>query len=286
MPKVTAVATQTKAGAKKKSTGNAWDDIEDLQVDDFLKINIYGKSGTGKTRLWATFPKPALVLLVSGGKRPGELKSINTPENRASIKQKIVTSSTDIKEIVDKQNETGRFKTIVLDHATDLQNLVLREVLGVTELPEQLGWGVATQQDWGQVALQMKELLRALLDGDNHAVIVAQERVFDETEEGGDIIMPYVGSALSPSVTGWLMPACDYVVQTYKKGKTVTKEVKIAGKVKKQTVKVPGVDYCLRTGPDETFMTKFRVPPGIELVDHIINPTFDKILSISKTGKC
>src|SRR5438105_14808538 len=72
------------------SERSGWD------LSEGIKIILYGRSGTGKTTLWATFPKPILVALCSGGSRPGELRSIDTPGNRKVIEPKVIRTSEDI----------------------------------------------------------------------------------------------------------------------------------------------------------------------------------------------
>lgn len=242
-----------------------------------LHMLIYGNSGSGKTVLASTFPEPLLWLICSGGNRPGELKSINTPENRGRITPKIVKTVAELPELI----ELGKsFATTVLDHASGLSDLLFKEILGLEQLPAQLGWGLATQQQYGQLALQAKEAFRALLSLQGNVVIIAQERVFGE-EGASEIIKPTVGAALTPSVTGWLNCACDFVVQTFRKAKYCTETRELAGQKVQTEVRLPGVDYCLRTGPHDTFMTKFRRPMSYrELPEWIVNPTYQKLLSL------
>ena len=268
-------------GAKIRKSISAWDRIEPIGFDeeDGIKINLYGKSGTGKTTLWSTFPAPILAIICSGGDKPGELRSINTLANRKRIKQVVVRNCNEVQELVARQREEKVFATVVLDHGSGLQDLALKEILGLDELPAQGSWGMASRQDWGQCALQMKERFRSLLSLDCNVVIVAQEREFN-TDSDNEILMPYVGSALTPSVTGWLAPACDYICQTFIKQKTEELRTKVKGRVHISSRKVDGVDYCLRTGPHETFMTKFRLPKGVKLPEFVVDPDYDKLKAL------
>jgi len=281
------VNKQTAKPKRKKSTKKkgVLDRIRGIGFDDDegIKINFYGRSGSGKTSLWATFPSPILAIICSGGSRPGELRSIDTPENKKRIETVTIESSSEIPEILDYQRETEKYATVVLDHASGLQDLKLKEILEIDELPPQLEWGTASREDWGQCALQTKETLRALLSLKCNVVIVAQERNFNTDEDSDSIIMPTVGSALTPSITGWLNPTCDYIAQTFIRNKTVSKTRKVGKKRVREDVRVPGVDYCLRVGPDEVFTTKFRVPGGID-EDIIVDPSYDKIIELIKGG--
>jgi len=269
----------TKKGSRKKLS--AWDRIEPLGFDgeDSIKLNLYGKSGTGKTTFWSSFPAPILAIICSGGSKPGELRSINTAANRKRIKQVVIESANEVQELVQRQKEEGIFKTVVLDHATGLQDFTLSEILGLDELPAQGSWGMASRQDWGQCALQMKERFRALLSLDCNVVIVAQEREF-KTDDTDEILMPFIGSALTPSVMGWLAPACDYICQTFIRQKVERVKVKVAKKTTYKNRKIDGVDYCLRTGPHEMFMTKFRLPKGTELPEIITDPDYSKLMAL------
>lgn len=276
------VVTKQKPGAAKPTTPikplaeseSAWD-----LVSDTLRMLVYGASGSGKTTFASTFPGPILWLICSGGNKPGELKSIDTPENRKKITPRIIKSTDQLKGFL---ADSDKYATKVLDHASGLADLILKEILRVDELPAQLGWGTASQQQYGQLALQCKEHFRALLNLSGNIVIIAQERVFGGKDDGvdSDIIKPTIGAALTPSVTGWLNPACDYVVQTFKKPRMKTTTNKIGGKDVTTTTRGKGVDYCIRTEAHDVFMTKFRIPRGRVLPDLIVDPTYEKVQAV------
>lgn len=260
----------TEGVTNQQSTADGWG------ASEGIKMLIYGRSGSGKTTLWSSFPGPILAILCSGGTRPGELKSIDTPENRKKITPKICTSVAQCKELI---SEATDYQTVVLDHGSGLQDLTLKEILGLEELPAQKSWGMATQQQYGQSSLMCKEVFRSLLSLPNNVVIVAQEREFG-SESGSDLIAPTVGAALTPSVTGWLNPACDYVVQTFIRPVMKEQTTKIGTKEMKQLVRGKGVEYCLRTEPHDVYTTKFRVPKGHPLPECIVDPTYTKIVNI------
>lgn len=264
-----------KTGGVLSRLGTGWSDRE------ALKMLLYGRSATGKTTLWSTFPGPILCLICSGGSEPGELKSIDTAEMRRKVVPVALNSTAEVREVVEHAKVTGEYRTVVLDHASGLQDMTLREILGLETLPVQKSWGLASQQQYGQSSAMCKELMRSLLNLKTNVVIVAQERSFG-SEQGAEseLVAPTVGAALSPSVTGWLNPACDYVVQTFIRPKMVESEVKIGNNVMKQLKRGKGVEYCLRTEPHDVYITKFRVPKGHTLPDVIVNPTYDKILAV------
>lgn len=273
MPKI---IKQSATKAVSTATTDVLSRIGPMSFEDGLKVNVYGKSSTGKTTFWATFPGPILALICSGG---GELRSVNTPELRKKIQTVRIDSSTEIRDVCEMQKSSGKFNTIVLDHASGLQDLVLREILGLEELPPQLSWGLASQQQYGQCTLKMKELLRAIIGLQCNTVIVAQEREFESTADN-ELVLPYVASALLPSVVSWLNPVCDYVLQTFKRDEVKNIVTKVAGKEVVTTKKTGKVQYCLRLAPHSVYTTKIRVPKGYNLPSELVNPDYTKLMEV------
>lgn len=251
--------------------------------DDGLKMLVYGESGTGKTTFAGSFPGPILWIVCSGGNNPGELRSLDTPEHRKKIKQVALQKSSEMTDIIPYIRETG-IATTVLDHASGYADLVLKELLGIDELPAQKGWGLASQQQYGQMAQQCKEAFRSLLNLPGHVIIVAQQRTFGGSEDGtsSDILKPTVGAGLTPSLTGWLNSGVDYLVQTFKRPKMETSSVRVGTKDVITTKRGKGIEYCLRTEPHETFQTKFRIPKGRPLPECIVDPSYDKLMKLIK----
>lgn len=250
-----------------------------------IKVVLYGQSGSGKTTTWATFPGPILAIICSGGNRPGELLSINTKEYQGKVSQVAIEESNEVFELVKHVAETEKYKTIVLDHATGIQDLVLKEILGLEEIPVQKTWGMATQQDYGTCTIRTKDILRSIFNLRCNVVVVAQEREFKV--EGGvanDLVAPYIGASLMPRLADWLHSAADYICQTFKRGKEVVVKHKIGGKEVTRKEMTREVEYCLRTAADPVYMTKFRRPKGLPLPDVIVDPSYEKILKIIRGG--
>lgn len=251
-------------------------------LDENLKINIYGKSATGKTTLYSTFPGPILVIVCSGLKNPGELKSV-AKKDRSKITKFVVEDTEEVPTILDYVKDTGKFKTVVLDHATGLYEWHLKEILGIDELPVQKSWGMASREQYGQASMKTKETMREILNLNANVVIVAQEREH-ENDAAADSeldMIPYVSSSLSASTVNWLNPACDYIVRTWIRQKTEKKEMTVGKKKKTVETKVKGEsEYCLMTGPHPVFCTKFRVPRGTKLPQNIVDPTYEKLMKL------
>lgn len=272
------IAPPLKKVATASNGKSAWD------LAASVRMLLYGASGTGKTTFAATAPGPILWLVCSGGNSPGELRSIDTPEYREKITPVVVESSSQYEE---ELGRSGNFATIVLDHSSGFSDLLLREIMGVDEIPVSKfrkaskgeSWSLVSQQQYGQLSIKCKEAFRDLLNLPVNVVIIAQERVFGD-EATGEIIKPTVGAALTPSVTGWLNPACDYVVQTFKRPKMEQVKRMVGTKEITTTQRARGVEYCLRTEPHDVYMTKFRLPRGHALPDVIVDPTWDKVEAV------
>lgn len=240
---------------------------------------MFGQSGTGKTRFAGTFPGRTRWLLCSGGNKPGELRSIRTPENMKRITP-VVIESTD--QMAGEIKAAAGYDNVVLDHASGLADLTLKEILGLAELPAQKRWGLAEQRQYGEQALRLKETFRAILNLPGNVIIIAQERTFGGKDDGQDpdLIKPTVGPALSPSVAGWIMPACDYVVNTFKRPQIKVVKRTVGTTVKEQEERTGKIEFCLRCGPHEVYHTKFRITGDRDLPDAIADPTYEKFLAV------
>lgn len=291
-PKITAMKPKatTNGTTRNLAPRSVWDDVVplgDLFSDDTgIKIMLYGESGSGKTTLWATFPEPILTVVYSSSDEPGELRSVNSPDNAKRIFQKIAKSSDDLVELCKDAVDRG-YKTVVVDHITGFQDKVLEEILG-RPLPEQKGWGLASQQDYGQCTLQCKDKIRRLLDLPINAVIIGQERTHEKPTDS-ELVQPRAGVATTPSLAGWLNSSVDYIVNTFVRTKLKTRMVStIKGQPPRPVVepvmmkdgKTPQCEYGIRISPNAAYMTKFRVPKGTALPPAIIDPDYDKIMSV------
>lgn len=231
-----------------------------------IKLSLYGRAKTGKTRLISSFPKPVLIIGSEDGTR-----SIRNVE-RVDFVQ--VFRSSEVGKLLEHAKRKG-YQTVAIDTATSLQAIILAEILGIEELPTQKHWGLATRDQYGQCALQTKTILHEVMKLRCNVVITAHERNFsDDVEVSPELLTPNIGSALSPSVANWLNGECEYVAQTFIRSLVTREEIEPG--IVNETVTNKG-EYCLRVGPHPVYNTGFRVPVGVLLPDVITNPTYDKI---------
>lgn len=252
--------------------------VDELQTG--IKLNVYGRGKTGKTRLSCTFPKPLLILGTEDG-----TKSVIGVKGVKYVRLAVSTELDEVPGIVGDQG----FRTVVLDTAGGLQDLILKEILGLAEVPINKSWGMAQQKDWQICTAQFRERMSRLINladmSGTHVVIIAHERNFTNEDIGSDVMMPSVGSALTPTAASWLNGACDYVCNTFIREQTTTRMVEaVKGKSVEVKEKTGKEEFCLRIGPHPIYMTGFRLPPGRELPDVIVDPSYAKIADLIKGG--
>jgi len=237
-----------------------------------LKVVVYGKSGTGKTTFSGTFPKPLLHIVCS---------SIGVNESIPLSKLDKVfdlelDKSQELIQVPDVVMKNG-FKTVVLDHVTGLQDLVLKEIV---DLPEsQRTWGTVTQSQYGQMTIQMKEILRHLLMLPVNVVVIGQERETVVDEVTG-LLTPYVTIAVTPSLGSWLNAAADFILHTYIREQTVRVKTKVGSNTIELEKPTESYVFSAHIGPNPVFVTKVRTSEIKSLPASIDNPSYESLLSL------
>lgn len=240
------------------------------KMPDYSSTLLYGKSGTGKTALSGTWPKPMLVLDIAE-------KGTRTIKKTPGIDGILIRDWDDLEEVywhVYDGKGKGKYKTISLDQVSQLQDLAIAKVRADRNMKAN---DPMSQRLWGQASGMLKTWLfnfRELQSDGMYVVFIAHQReskIDDEAEDNQ--IEPSIGSRLMPSVADFL----DGAVSTI--GNTFIRERYI----KEGKEKVRKVDYCLRVGPHSVYRSKIRRSPSDgALPDIIVNPSFEKIEQVSR----
>lgn len=239
-------------------------------VPDYSSTLLYGESGTGKTALTRTWPKPMLVLDIAE-------KGTKTLKGTKGIQVFRVTDWDDIEEMywyLYEGRGKGKFKSVSLDQVSQMQDLAIAKVRADRNMKAR---DPMSQRLWGDASGRMKTWLfnfRELQNQDMNVIFIAHQRTFGgEGEDEDNQIDPSIGARLMPSVSSFLNGAVSVI------GNTFIRE-RFIGKGKERVRKV---DYCMRIGPHAVYRSKIRRPPDAGLLpDIIVNPTFEKIEILSR----
>lgn len=237
------------------------------EVETPMSALLYGRSGTGKTAMSATFPKPLLVLDVRE-------KGTETIANVPGIHLASVDKWSEMDEVYYhlKENPT-KYQTVVIDQISQLQDLAMEQARKDDNLEDT---DLLPRRVWGQISGMLKNTLfayRDLVNDGINIVFIAHERANDTEDSVEDQIDPSIGPRLMPSVASSINGAVSVI------GNTFIRE-RFVGDGKEKTRLV---EYCLRIGPHAYYTTKIRRPREADAPpDVLVNPTYDKILALSR----
>lgn len=255
------------------------DELEELGIVPISEVvhprswAIYGRSGTGKTTFASTFPPPILLLDIRD-KGTDSIADLNT------VDYKRIESFDDVEEIYYFLKKSKRYKTVVFDTITQLQQLCMEEVVGNKRKKDAGDWGGMTKREFGDVAAKMKEWVLNFRDLPMEVVFLAQERTTrgDEDDDNPDrMLVPEVGPQVMPSIAGHLNAAVAVIGNTFIR--TVVSHKPGKGGKRVATDKVR---YSMRIGPNPVYTTKTRKPRGIEIPPLLDDPTYKDVIELFK----
>lgn len=247
------------------------------EIDNPRSYLFYGRAGTGKTTLAASFPGPRLLLDIND-KGTDSISDTDTDVIQ-------VTDWGMLDDIywamLEDSERFSKYKTIIIDTVTQMQAMCIEHILKAKkkDVSRAGDWGVMTKREWGEVAQLMKTRVVNFRDLPYNSVFLAQDRVSregDEDDEGSEDIMPEIGPSLSPSVAKNLCAAVYVIGNTFIRRRITFKEVK------GEKVEVERLQYCLRVGPHPICLTKIRKPKVVQVPQVIVDPNYDDLIGIIK----
>lgn len=249
---------------KGRSNSTQYDDvvsrIQDVtEVENFLSVLGYGRSGTGKTTaLVHILPKPLLVIDINE-------KGTDSVVDVEGVKVFKPKSWEDVESMY-WYLESGNhpYKSVLIDTVTQLQELSQKFIL------EDEGKDFLSLQLRGKASELMKTWLMSYRDLPMHVGFTAQDRVSETDTEEEDQIMPEVGPAVSPGIAKTLNAMVKLILHTYIQEVITRKDGKIERKM----------EYRIRTGPHQYYLTKVKKPKKAPVPDYIMDPTFEDIISL------
>lgn len=268
--KVVAAKKKTSRPTDNTDYGDIADMIEEVSaVESPMTALFYGKSGTGKTTLMATFPKPLLLL---------DIREKGT-ESIANVEGVKVLRVKDWDQLEQAfwylKSGKSKFASVGLDQVGQMQTIGMEAIRAEKRLdPEE----TFSQKNWGSLSGKMQtwlENFRNLQDDGLNVGFLAHDKVRggedDDSEDGQ--IAPNVGARLMPSVVSTLNGMVSIIGNTFIREKFL----KVDGKKERQ------VQYCLRIGPHAYYDTKIRRPKDAgPIPEVVVNPSYKKLLAISR----
>ena len=230
---------------------------------------LYGRSGSGKTTIAGTFPKPLLIIDI------GE-RGTDSLASQAGIDVITVTGWQEIEEIYWALKDGTHYKSVVIDATHTMQNLAIQEAREISNKKDK---DMTSQRDMGQATGLMNTWnynFRDLRDDGINVVFLAHDRMREvDTDDNMDSVLPEVGPNVMPNVGKTLMGAVNIVGYTFIRESVVGK--KVPGK-KSEKVK----EYCMLLGANSIYNTKVRSPKENVTPEFIVDPDYDKLVAVIK----
>lgn len=224
---------------------------------------IYGKSGSGKTEVLSTFPKPLLYIQIGDD-------GANTIQDKEGIDALRISTPAQLRELLQEARLDENYATV----AIDTFSLIVNEWVdgNATKKGKRM-----TQQMWGDLKTDQEELIKLahILASKKNVVLTCHE-VADTIEGYEDEITPDVRPSLSKGARTYLESMANFGIHT-----AVLQREK---DMPDGTVKVEPV-HIAHIGSNPFYWVKTQKPASIKLPDKIVNPTYGKIKKLLKEGK-
>ena len=217
----------------------------------------WGKSGTGKTKFVASFPKPLLYI------RVGDDGS-NTIANVDGIKAIHAENLEQLKEIGKELIKDKKFTSVAVDTFSMITNVWIDQ--NITQKKKKM-----TQQAWGDLKVETEELIKIFHEvAATHIVALTCHESNDSIEGMEDEISPDFRPTTTKGARTYLEGMANYGIHMAKMKKTVIKDG-----VEKEVVR-----YVGQLGANSYYWTKLQIDPDIKVPEAVVNPTYDKIMKI------
>lgn len=167
-----------------------------VEQETGLKALFYGPTGSGKTWLASTFPKPLFLDLERGMRTTLQIGPVLRYPKKPTDK---ITKLDQVREFfkIVRKDKTESFETIVIDSLAELYVLVVKEVLGVYDANRQYD-DQMTMADYGKANRLILDIIRNFLNLPYHIVMTAVQT--DPEYEGALVYPRFTGKQIWPEL--------------------------------------------------------------------------------------
>lgn len=217
--------------------------------EEFIKVCFYGRNRSGKTTIACQFPKPLLIISSEPDACGGATSVSNyqgvriqrvshkllgqdskgqwlDAEDERCVRRDHLRGSAKLEALAQELKGKHPFKTVVLDTATSLQELILVEIMGWDKPPAmQPNARQVGKENYQKRAEDWRKTVTHLLDLTNcHIVILCQEKDHNPVQDdfGGKSRLlgtmqqgSFMAPALGATNAQWLQDNCGYIIQIY-----------------------------------------------------------------------
>jgi hypothetical protein len=235
-------------------------DISDLGQNSLWVV--YGKSGSGKTELLSTFPKPILYVQVGDD-------GSNTISDKEDIEALRAEGTDDLKQIL-REARNSKYATI----AVDTFSLVVNEWIDENVVQKKKRM---TQQNWGELKTEQEDLIKLahLLAREKVVVLTCHEAV-DSIDGMEEEIIPDVRPSLSKGARTYLEGMANYGIHT-----AVLQKEKESPDGALKIIPV----HVAHLSSNPFYWVKTQKPASVKLPKLVVNPTYDKINKLLRGEK-
>lgn len=233
------------------------------EVARHVAMLCYGDQKTGKTVFACSFPKPLLLIDIME-------RGTDSVIDVDGVDVVPAESTQDMEDLYWMLEGNVKYKSVVLDQMTGLQSLVIREMKAKKN---QRADDVFSQRSYGQLGGWMQQWIlnySLLVDHGMDVCFLSHQKRIEPQDEDDDRLAPEITTALTGSVTNFLLGAVSVIGNQF-----------IRESYDKKT-KETEMQYCMRLASG-FYRCGIRRPVSAGPVpEYIVNPTFDKVTKLSK----
>jgi hypothetical protein len=227
-------------------------DIKDLGQRNLWVI--YGKSGSGKTKVLSTFPKPLLYLQIGDD-------GSNTIIDAEDVKAIRVKDSSHLKGLLQEARLDKKYATV----ACDTFSLFTNEWIDANAIQKKKRM---TQQMWGDLKSDTEEIIKlAHILALKKIVVLTCHEGADAFEGMEDEITPDIRPSVTKGARTYLEAMANYGIHT-----TILEKQNDNGKTLYR--------YAVHLASNPYYWVKTQKPANIKLPKLVYNPTYDKIMNL------